>query len=156
LRERRESHGKIIGKRQLPHGIANGQKPVGKNRKARATTLGGTGGDWKTLSSGRTAAGVMAGVNGRQTNKYSTATGKDDSHDDFTGNEIHGRAVSYANSQQSSTDIRLNRHCWHWWTNDATKPTAAAGADMASSAPTDESPSGCEVATTSCHAMLED
>jgi hypothetical protein len=25
LSERRESHGKIIGERQLPHGIANGQ-----------------------------------------------------------------------------------------------------------------------------------
>jgi len=48
--------------------------------------LGGTGGDLKTLSCGHTAAGIMAGVNGRQTNKYSTAAGTGDSHDDFTGN----------------------------------------------------------------------
>jgi hypothetical protein len=88
LSGRRESHGKIIGERQLPQGIANGQTPVGKDKKARATTLGGTGGDWKTLSCGRTAAGIMAGVNGRQTNKYSTAAATGDSHNDFTGDEI--------------------------------------------------------------------
>ena len=64
------------------------RRPFEKNRKARATTLGGTGGDWKTLSCGRTAAGIMAGVNGRQTNKYSTAAGTGDRHDDFTGDEI--------------------------------------------------------------------
>ena len=62
------------------------RRPFEKNRKARATTLGGTGGDLKTLSYGHTAAGIMAGVNGRQTNKYSTAAGTGDSHDDFTGN----------------------------------------------------------------------
>jgi hypothetical protein len=86
LSERRERHDKIIGERQLPHGIANGQTPRGKNRKARAATSGGTGGDWKTRSGGRTAAGIMAGLNGRQTNKYSTAAGTGDSHGDFTGN----------------------------------------------------------------------
>jgi len=99
LSGRRESHGKIIGERQLPHGIANGQTHVGKNRKARATTLGGTGGDWKTRSCGRTAAGIMAGLNGRQTNKYSTAAATGDSHDDLTGNKIHGRVVICANAQ---------------------------------------------------------
>ena len=64
------------------------RRPFEKNRKARATTLGGTGGDLKTLSYGHTAAGIMAGVNGRQTNKYSTAATTGDSHDDFTGDEI--------------------------------------------------------------------
>jgi hypothetical protein len=41
----------------------------------------------------------MAGVNGRQTNKYSTVAGTGESHDDFTGNEIHGRVVICANAQ---------------------------------------------------------
>jgi hypothetical protein len=99
LSGRRESHDKIIGERQLPHGIGNGQTPVGKNRQARATTSGGTGGDWKTRSGGRTAAGIMAGVNGRQTNKYSTAAAKGESRADFTGNKIPGRVVICANAQ---------------------------------------------------------
>jgi len=86
LSERRERHDKIIGERQLPHGIANGQTPLGKKEKPVLTTSGGTGGDWKTRSCGRTAAGIMAGKNGRQTNKYSTAAGTGNSHDDFTGN----------------------------------------------------------------------
>ena len=142
---RRESHGKIIGERQLPHGIANGQTPVGKDRKARATTSGGTGGDWKTLSCGRTAAGFMAGVNGRQTNKYSTAAGTGESHDDFTGNEIPGRVVICANAEQSSTHIPLNRRdCGDdGVTGGWIKPTAATASGHTSMA-LDHSPAGCE------------
>ena len=144
-------------KRQTPTPAWNRQwsEARWKKRKARAATLGGRGGDWKIPSCGCTTAGFMAGVNGRQTNKYSTAAGTGDNHDDFTGYQIPVRVVICANAPQNSTGIRLNRRCWHWRTDKAAKPMAATGAGDTRKV-LDCSPAGCNAVELARDAMLED